>query len=81
MRPEAPTPVIAADRCEGSARCVTSCPTEALAVWLDQAWLAFPDRCLSCGVCVLVCPTEAISIQPILMENPSRHQPPPARDP
>ncbi len=63
MLPISLLPTIDHARCVGHAYCSATCPTNALDVWNDRAYLKHPAKCLSCGACVLVCPVNAIAIK------------------
>lgn len=57
---------VAQDKCDGSAKCISVCPTEAIELKLtDQGEKAEIDesRCLTCGQCIEACPTSAISVE------------------
>ena len=46
-------------RCDGTAACVTVCPTGAISV-TDDAWQLDAGRCVFCAACVTACPQDAI---------------------
>jgi formate hydrogenlyase subunit 6/NADH:ubiquinone oxidoreductase subunit I len=54
-------PVVDATRCEGSAACVTACPTAAIAV-APGTWSVDAGACVLCGACARACPAEAIAM-------------------
>jgi formate hydrogenlyase subunit 6/NADH:ubiquinone oxidoreductase subunit I len=52
-------PVLDPARCDGSAACVTTCPTGAIR--LDgSTWSLDTGACIFCGACARACPREAI---------------------
>ena len=59
---ELPLPVIDADRCNGSLRCVEACPTGAIGEVDNQCVLVAPEQCDYCRACEDVCPENAISL-------------------
>jgi formate hydrogenlyase subunit 6/NADH:ubiquinone oxidoreductase subunit I len=50
-------------RCDGSAACVTACPTGAI-VLTESVWSIDAGACIFCGACARACPRDAIRIGP-----------------
>ncbi len=50
------------DACIGCGRCVNSCPTGALELKDDNAWLKDEKLCDGFGSCIAVCPENALYI-------------------
>ena len=50
------------DQCVACARCMKSCPTEAIRVVNGHAFIS-ENRCVDCGNCYKVCPVKAIFIK------------------
>lgn len=46
-------------KCRGRRKCMRRCPTQAIRVREDKAFI-FEDLCVDCGDCMAVCPSEAI---------------------
>lgn len=60
------TPVVDGQVCWGCGICQSTCPHQALKVYLDQEGdqrylLHYPDRCTQCGLCQSICPDHAIT--------------------
>ena len=53
--------VVDTDKCQGSAKCISVCPTEAITIEDDKAEVDL-DLCCDCGACEQACPTGAITI-------------------
>ena len=51
-----------AEKCTGCEACVDSCPSEAIKMVDEKAFIEV-DNCVDCGVCVDECPVEAISME------------------
>lgn len=47
-----------ADKCQGCTNCIKRCPTEAIRVRNQKAYI-ISDRCIDCGECIRVCPHHA----------------------
>lgn len=56
-------PEIKADKCTACARCVKSCPVEAITMGPDRVAVIDYELCYGCGECVAACPYGAIGIQ------------------
>jgi hydrogenase-4 component H len=54
-------PELDAVRCDGSAACVSACPTSAITVSPTQ-WSLDVGACIFCGACARACPREAIKL-------------------
>ena len=48
-------------RCDGSAACVTACPTRAIEL-TDTTWSLDVGACIFCGACARACPRDAIRL-------------------
>jgi len=53
--------IVDPEKCEGCKDCVDACPTEAIVMKDDKAFV-IEDDCADCGNCVDECPTGAISM-------------------
>ena len=69
-----PLPRIAAELCTGCERCVTVCPTQALAQVESKATLLHPDLCTYCRLCEDICPVNAIALPFLVVFAPKRTQ-------
>lgn len=58
-------PVLVAARCDGTASCVTACPTRAIRV-TAEAWSLDAGACIFCGACARACPAGAITLGPLI---------------
>ncbi len=58
-------PELDAVRCDGSAACVSVCPTGAI-VLSDSIWLLDAGACIFCGACARACPRDAIRLGPLI---------------
>ena len=47
--------IILSEKCKGKARCIKSCPTQALR-YRNNKLVFFDDLCVDCGECINVCP-------------------------
>lgn len=56
-------PELDTGRCDGSAACVSVCPTRAIEV-TSSTWRLDMGACIFCGACALVCPRDAIRLGP-----------------
>ena len=56
-------PEVVAEKCTACARCVRSCPVEAIVIGPDRVALIDHELCYGCGECVASCPYGAIGIQ------------------
>ncbi|MGZ8514864.1 MAG: 4Fe-4S dicluster domain-containing protein [Candidatus Limnocylindrales bacterium] len=56
-------PELDAIRCDGSAACVSACPTGAI-VLSDSHWTLDAGACIFCGACARACPRDAIRLGP-----------------
>jgi uncharacterized Fe-S center protein len=56
-------PDVIAEKCTACARCVRSCPVEAIVIGPDRVAVVDHDVCYGCGECVASCPYGAIGIQ------------------
>ena len=54
-------PILDPHRCDGSAACVTACPTGAIGL-TDAAWLLDSGTCIFCAECARACPRDAIRL-------------------
>jgi len=54
-------PVLDDARCDGSAACVTSCPTGAISL-SGSIWSLDAGACIFCGACARACPRDAIRL-------------------
>ena len=54
-------PEFDAARCDGSAGCVTVCPTGAIRL-TGSTWTLDAGACVFCGACVRACPRDAIRL-------------------
>jgi formate hydrogenlyase subunit 6/NADH:ubiquinone oxidoreductase subunit I len=52
-------PELDASRCDGSAACVSACPTGAIAL-SDRTWSLDAGACIFCAACARACPRDAI---------------------
>lgn len=52
-------PMLDTARCDGSAACVTACPTGAITL-TDSTWELDAGACIMCGACERACPRDAI---------------------
>ena len=51
------------EKCTQCGACVTTCPTQALAIDLETREVSFiSDRCIACELCVPVCPPRAMEV-------------------
>ncbi len=48
-------------RCDGSAACVSACPTGAIRL-SDPVWSLDAGACIFCGACARACPRDAIRL-------------------
>lgn len=55
-----PVPIIDSERCTGCGLCCQVCPTAALSIKRQRAYVARPDRCDYTGYCEQICPERAI---------------------
>jgi ferredoxin len=51
-----------ASKCTGCEACVESCPSEAIEMKKEKAFVV-ADKCVDCGVCIDECPVEAIEME------------------
>ena len=58
-------PELDALRCDGSAACVSACPSGAIAV-AGSRWSLDAGACIFCGACALACPRAAIELGPLV---------------
>ncbi len=58
-------PELDAIRCDGSAACVSACPTGAIRVD-GSAWSLDAGACIVCGACARACPRDAIRLGPLI---------------
>jgi MinD superfamily P-loop ATPase len=56
-----PIPMINPQSCDGCGLCVHACPTRALGLQDDKAFVAKPLACEYNGMCEAICPVHAIS--------------------
>lgn len=56
-------PDVVAEKCTACARCVRSCPVEAIVIGPDRVAVIDHEVCYGCGECVASCPYGAIGIQ------------------
>lgn len=54
-------PELDAGRCDGTAACVTACPTRAIGL-TPTTWSLDTGACTFCGACARACPTGAIRL-------------------
>jgi NADH-quinone oxidoreductase subunit I len=54
-------PELDPDRCDGSAACVTACPTGAIGLE-GSTWSLATGACIFCGACARACPRDAIRL-------------------
>lgn len=54
-------PVLDGSRCDGSAACVSICPTAAIRL-SDATWTLDAGVCIFCGACARACPRDAIRL-------------------
>ena len=54
-------PELDAARCDGTAACVTICPTGAIRL-TDSEWSIDTGACIFCGACAWACPRDAIRL-------------------
>ncbi len=47
-------------KCDGSANCVESCPSDVFEIKDNKAYAPNIDDCIECCACVMDCPTGAI---------------------
>ncbi len=66
-----PLPLIDTALCDGCGRCITHCPTGALAMADDKAVLAHPALCNYDAVCEDACPIDAIALPYQVVFGPS----------
>lgn len=53
------TYTVKTDKCIGCKICVDACPTKAISMKKDKAFID-PSKCINCGICAGKCPTKAI---------------------
>ncbi len=67
-------PQINRTKCTGCAKCVESCPTQALGQVAGKAMLVRPDLCTYCTACEDVCPVGAIELPFLIMSYYSNEE-------
>ena len=55
-------PQINLELCNGCEVCVSTCPSEAVALIDGQPIIVHPEDCVYCGDCEELCPQDAISL-------------------
>ena len=68
--PDLPTsargsPMLDTARCDGSAACVTACPTGAITL-TAEIWELDGRACIMCGACERACPRDAIQMSSLI---------------
>jgi NADH-quinone oxidoreductase subunit I len=58
-------PMLDPARCNGTAACVTACPTGAISLTADT-WNLDAGACIMCGACERACPQDAIQMSALI---------------
>ena len=57
--------VVSEEICIGCAKCIKTCPTDAIIGAQKQIHAVIREACTGCGSCVERCPTEAMQMKPV----------------
>jgi ferredoxin len=67
-------PRIDRDACTGCGRCITACPTGALAQVNGKAALVYPNLCTYCAACESTCPVGAVELPYLICSLKDYHE-------